>query len=97
MRSGHLTKPFGWWYEWFLTHYISFMLQSLWLAITKLVAISFGISNPKHVRVLVLVVLKSHIAIFSTTNTKKHAAMVKGKQKNLDVDLQCTAKDGCAL
>ena len=38
--------------------------------------------------VLVLVVLKSHSAIFSTTNTKKHTAMVKGKPKNY---LQCTA------
>ena len=48
-------------------------------------------------RALVLVVLKSHIDIFSTTNTKKHAAMVEGKPKNLDVELQHTAKDGCAL
>ena len=29
-----------------------------------------------HQRALVLVVLKSHIAIFSTTNTEKHVAMV---------------------
>jgi len=28
------------------------------------------------------VVLKSYIAIYSTTNTKKHAAMVEGKQKD---------------
>ena len=48
-------------------------------------------------RALVLVVLKSHIDIFSTTNTKKHAAMVERKPKNLDVELQHTAKDGCAL
>ena len=48
-------------------------------------------------RALVLVVLKSHIDIFSTTNTKKHAAMVEGKPKNLDIELQHTAKDGCAL
>ena len=38
--------------------------------------------------ILVLVVLRRHSAIFSTTNTKKHVAMVKGKLKNY---LQCTA------
>ena len=38
----------------------------------------------------VLVVLKSCIAIFRTTNNKKHAAMVEGKPKNLAVELQCT-------
>ena len=48
------------------------------------------------IRALVLVVLKNHIAIFSTTNIKKHVAMVEGKPKNLVVELQCTAKDGCA-
>ena len=37
---------------------------------------------------------KSCIAIFRTTNNKKHAAMVEGKPKNLAVELQCTAKDG---
>ena len=41
--------------------------------------------------------LKSYIAIFSTINTKNHAAMVEGKQKNLAVVLQCTTKYGCAL
>jgi len=41
--------------------------------------------------------LKNHITIFNTTNTKKHAAMVEGKPKKLAIELQCTAKDGCAL
>ena len=41
--------------------------------------------------------LKNHIAIFSTTNTKKYVTMVEGKPKNLAVELQCIAKDGCAL
>ena len=48
------------------------------------------------IRALVLVVLKNHIAIFSTTNIKKHVAMVEGKPKNLVAELQCTAKDCCA-
>ena len=39
-------------------------------------------------RALVLVVLKSYIAIFSTTNAKKHAAMVEVKLKILDLELQ---------
>ena len=39
--------------------------------------------------------LKSHIV--NTTNTKKHAAMVKEKPKNLALELECTARDGCAL
>ena len=37
-------------------------------------------------------VLKSYIAIFSTTNTEKHAAMVEERPKILSV--QCIAKDG---
>ena len=48
-------------------------------------------------RALVLMVLKSHIAIFSTTNTKKHAIMMERKPKKLAFELYCTAKDGCAL
>ena len=28
--------------------------------------------------------LKSHITIYNTTNTKKHAAMMEGKQKKYD-------------
>ena len=39
--------------------------------------------------------LKSHIV--NTTNTKKHAAVVKEKPKNLALELECTARDGCAL
>ena len=39
----------------------------------------------------------SHIAIFSTINTKKHAVMVEEKPKKLAFELQFTAKDGCAL
>ena len=35
---------------------------------------------------------KSRIAIFSTTNTRKHATMVERKSKNLAVELQCIAK-----
>ena len=35
---------------------------------------------------------KSHIAIFSTTNTRKHATMIERKSKNLAVELQCIAK-----
>ena len=45
---------------------------------------------------LALVVLKSHISIFSTINTKKPAIMVEEKQKKLVVELQCIAKDVCA-
>ena len=37
-------------------------------------------------------VLKSYIAIFSTTNTKKHTATVEERPKILSV--QCIAKDG---
>ena len=47
-------------------------------------------------RALALVVQKSHIAIFSTINTKKPPAMVKEKPKNFVVELQCIAKDVCA-
>ena len=35
-----------------------------------------------------LVVLKSYIATFNTTNTKKHVIMVEGKLKNLTVELK---------
>ena len=96
MRSGHLTKPFGWWYEWFLTRYISFMLKVYDLQLPSLSLWQLVLVY-QILRALVLVVLKSHIDIFSTTNTKKHAAMVEGKPKNLDVELQRTTKDGCAL
>ena len=48
-------------------------------------------------RALILLMLKSYIAIFSNTNTKKYAAMVEEKPKKLAVELQCTAKYGCAL
>ena len=47
-------------------------------------------------KALALVVLKSHIAIFSTINTKKPTAMVEENAKNLAVELQCIAKDACA-
>ena len=46
--------------------------------------------NPNRLKALALIVLKSYIAIFSTINTKKHAAMVEEKLKNLIVELQCT-------
>ena len=39
---------------------------------------------------------KIYIAIFSTTNTKKHVAIVKKNLKNLVVELQGIAKDGYA-
>ena len=45
-----------------------------------------------YLKALVLMVLKNHIAIFSTTNTKKHVAMLEGRPKNLAI--QCIAKDG---
>ena len=35
---------------------------------------------------------KNRIAIFSTTNTRKHATMVERESKNLVVRLQCIAK-----
>ena len=35
---------------------------------------------------------KNRTAIFSTTNTRKHATMVEKKSKNLAVELQCIAK-----
>ena len=44
-------------------------------------------------KALALMVLKGHIAIFSTINTKKPTAMVEEKAKNLAVELQCIAKD----
>ena len=47
-------------------------------------------------RALALVVLKNHIAIFSTINTKKPTAMVEEKPKKFVVELQCIAKDVCA-
>ena len=53
--------------------------------------------NLNRLRALALMVLKIHIAIFSTINTIKHAAMMEEKLKNLIVELKCTTKDGCAL
>ena len=35
---------------------------------------------------------KKRIAIFSTTNTRKHATMVERESKNLAIPLQCIAK-----
>ena len=46
---------------------------------------------------LVLVVLKSHIAIFSTTIYKNGTPLVEPKWKFLASQQQCTAKDGCSL
>ena len=46
---------------------------------------------------LVLVVLKSHIAIFSTTIYKNWTPLMEPKPKFLAFQQQCTAKDGCAL
>ena len=40
------------------------------------------------IKTLALVVLKSYIATFNTTNTKKHVIMVEGKLKNLTVELK---------
>ena len=43
------------------------------------------------------VVLKSHIAIFSTTNPENHTAIVEEKPKNLVVELQCIVKNDYTL
>ena len=37
------------------------------------------------------------VVVLSTTNAKKPAAKVERKSKNLAVELQCIAKDGCTL
>ena len=42
-------------------------------------------------------VLKSHIAIFSTTNCKIRAPLVESKPKIMASQLQCTAIFGCVL
>ena len=45
---------------------------------------------------LILVVLKSYIAIFSTTKYKFMTILVEQKPNNLAPQLQGTAKSGCA-
>lgn len=54
-------------------------------------------NNCKRNRALILMVLNSNIATFSATNTKKHVAMMEESQKKLAIELQCIAKDSCAL
>ena len=49
------------------------------------------------IRTLLLVVLKSHIAIFSTIYYKNRVALVESKPKNLDTQLQCTVTFSCTL
>ena len=51
------------------------------------------------IRTSLLVVLKSHIAIFSTIYYKNRVALVESKPKNLDtqLQLQCTVTFSCTL